>query len=186
MEPIVEEPNTYNFSRTLATGKTIESVYFQPVGDEEHDFILFQMASKQQQIETAIWLVRCFPREYKQHIADIITDISKNWAHGDSFYIMANKDAKVVGGFAVDSIKNNEPYLSNLFVIPSMRKRGLAGKMIDFAFQNAQNWDFDYLRLWCVEGLVSFYERYGFTKDTFIDAENVWLMSKRDVSFCST
>lgn len=96
---------------------------------------------------------------------DFYTDryIKINWNNADIFYIMTTPDqTKFIGSVAVDR-KNFNPFISQLYVNPSERKKGYSYILLDIAEEYAKQFHFPTIKLWCNLDMISFYKKLGWT-----------------------
>lgn len=171
-----------NLCRYNASGRLVCSIPETKFGPNR--IIVFQNATPQQQYQTAYHLMHIFPGDFESQgiktTQDLIAFILDHWKHGDSFYIFVSQQGNVFGGVGVD-ISNNEPFLSNLFVIPPMRSRGFSKVLIKYAEDYASKMEYPYIKIWCENKLINFYKKIGYeyvesTKDS--KGNPVYIMNK--------
>ena len=104
--------------------------------------------------------------------------IMREWPSSDALYVMTNKSGEFVGCIAVDR-KQWYPYISQLLIVPSQRKKGYAKKLLSVAEKYIKDMGFDTARLWCEEKLLDYYKKQGWQVDEFIEAKQTYLMSKK-------
>jgi GNAT superfamily N-acetyltransferase len=94
--------------------------------------------------------------------------IEANWGEDDMFYIMVSKDARFLGTVAVDR-KNFFPVISQMYVVPSERRRGLATELLRFGEKVVKSMGFDSYKVWCEKHLVPWYEKRGYRAEDTVD-----------------
>jgi GNAT superfamily N-acetyltransferase len=129
-----------------------------------------------------------FRTEFRdQHITTIpscISFILEHWKNGDSFYILLDTDQFVAGGAAIDT-KHNEPFISNIFTVPSARNKGFGRILMRYCEDYSIKMGFKYAKLWCDEDLIQYYTKQGYIvekKQLNSHGETVHIMTKRFIS----
>lgn len=76
------------------------------------------------------------------------------------------------------------PNIGNLYVVPSYRGQELAADLLDFVFEYVRRNEpsIPYLYLWCENGLLSFYNRYGWEKVDTVNKKNIMRKSVTIIS----
>jgi GNAT superfamily N-acetyltransferase len=146
--------------------------------------VIFQNTSLHQQTQTAQWLLNIFGSDFGKQginsIPEMIKFIKDHWSNGDSFYVYIGPDENVRGGIGID-LSNNEPYLSNMFIIPSIRKHGYSKILMKYAEIHAKRFEFNYIKLWCDPSLERYYQKFGYQIDTETkNAKNDVLILKKE------
>lgn len=130
-----------------------------------YSIIILQHLTPRQRIQTAYWLLNIFQTDFKdQNITTIescIPFILEQWKNGDSFYILLDPDQFVAGGAAIDT-KNNEPFISNIFTVPSARNKGFGRILMRYCEDYSEKMGFTYAKLWCDESLIQYYTKQGY------------------------
>jgi hypothetical protein len=163
--------------RWTLSGKMICSIPFTKVGSGK--LIIFQNMSLHQQNQTAQWLLHIFGPDFGKQgihsVPEMIKFIQNHWANGDSFYVFIGPDERVLGGIGID-LSNNEPYLSNMFIIPCMRKHGYSKILMRYAEIHSKRFEFNYIKLWCEPILEAYYKKFGYVVESTKD--DVLIMRK--------
>lgn len=106
--------------------------------------------------------------EWPEYTEDFII---KNFTDRDILYVCYAND-EVIGCVAVDR-KRFFPFISTLYVAKSMRKKGYAESLINFAEAFIKEYRFDVSHLWCKSdslNLINYYKKFGYViKDTSND-----------------
>jgi hypothetical protein len=135
--------------------------------------------SLHQQNQTAQWLLHIFGPDFRKQgihtVPEMIKFIQHHWANGDSFYVFIGPDERVLGGIGID-LSNNEPYLSNMFIIPCMRKHGYSKILMRYAEIHSKRFEFNYVKLWCEPSLEGYYTKFGYVVESTKD--DVLIMRK--------
>ena len=130
-----------------------------------YSIIIFQHLTPRQRIQTAYWLLNIFQTDFKdQNITTIescIPFILEHWKNGDSLYILLDPAQFVAGGAAIDT-KNNEPFISNIFTVPSARNKGFGRILMRYCEDYSEKMGFTYVKLWCDEDLIQYYTKQGY------------------------
>jgi GNAT superfamily N-acetyltransferase len=149
--------------RWTLSGKMICSIPYTKV--RSCKLVIFQNTSLHQQTQTAQWLLHIFGADFSTQgirtAPEMIKFIKDHWSNGDSFYLFIGPDESVLGGIGID-LSNNEPYLSNMFIIPSMRKHGYSKILMKYAEIHAKRFEFNYIKLWCEPSLETYYKKFGY------------------------
>ena len=157
-------------SRILLSGSIIQSNLQELTG--ENRILLFQKATYRQQVEACYWILNIFADDWqKQNITtliDVYRALSDHFSCGDSLYLYIGWDGHVWGTVGLD-YKQQEPFISELAVIPQMRGLGIATKLLRFAEQEAKQSDFGYVKLWCEDNMVPFYVSHGYGNEEKIE-----------------
>jgi len=156
--------------RWTLSGKMICSIPFTKVGSCK--LIIFQNMSLHQQNQTAQWLLHIFGPDFSKQgvhsVPEMIKFIQNHWSNGDSFYVFIGPDERVLGGIGID-LSNNEPYLSNMFIIPCMRKHGYSKILMRYAEIHSKRFEFNYIKLWCEPSLEGYYKKFGYVVESTKD-----------------
>ena len=110
--------------------------------------------------------------------------IEANWGKDDMFYIMVSKDAvskdgRFLGTVAIDR-KNFYPFISQMYVVPSERRKGLATELLRFGEDVTMSMGFDTAKLWCEKHLVPWYEKRGYQAEDTVhqNGKTLFIMQK--------
>ena len=152
-----------SLSRWTISGKMVSSIPYTKLG--KCKLVIFQHTTNHQQIQVAQWLLDIFGDDFKSQGLDtipiVITFIKEHWQNGDSYYVFISPNEDVLGAIGID-LSNNEPYLSNMFIIPNMRKYGYSKILLKYAEIHSRRFDFNYIKLWCSPDLLKYYSKFGF------------------------
>lgn len=147
--------------------------------------VVFQQITPHQQAQTAYWLLYIFGNDFKtqgiQTIPEMISFIKEQWQNGDSFYVFIAPNENVLGGIGID-LSHNEPFLSNMFIIPSMRKHGYSKILMKYAEIHSRRFGFNYIKLWCEPKLFHYYKKFGYdivSKNVNGKGEPILILSKK-------
>ena len=105
--------------------------------------------------------------------------ITENWNGSDIMYVMISNDDKFIGTVAVDR-KNFDPYISHLFVDPTVRKKGYGERLLDHGIDYARLFKFDAVKIWCADTLVPYYASKGWIQEKLSkdnSGNEVWILS---------
>ena len=153
-----------NLCRWCMTSGLICSIPITRLSSEYY-IVIFQHLTPRQKIQTAYWLLTIFPIELKDlHISSIdacITFIMDHWKNGDSFYVLLDPYKFVAGGAAIDT-KHSEPFISNVFTVPSARNKGFGKILMKYCEQYSVAMGFKYTKIWCDEHLIPYYIKQGY------------------------
>lgn len=108
--------------------------------------------------------------------------INDKWSGGsDILYVWLSEEEHLIGCVAVDR-HNFYPFISNLFVVPKMRKKGCAKKLIQHGVMCTQSLGFDTSRLWCKKELLAWYKGMGWVVDDERDTngEVIYFLIRHD------
>jgi hypothetical protein len=145
------------------SGSMICSIPFTKVGSCK--LVIFQHTTDNQQIQVAEWLLHIFGEDLKiqgkDTIPKVIEFIKDHWQNGDSYYVFIGPNDNVLGGVGID-LSNNEPFLSNMFIIPNMRKYGYSKILLKYAEMHSRRFEFNYIKLWCNPDLLNYYSKFGY------------------------
>jgi hypothetical protein len=165
------------------SGSMICSIPFTKVGNSK--LVIFQHLTDNQQNEVAEWLLKIFEEDLKiqelDTIPKIITFIKEHWQNGDSYYVFIGPNENVLGGIGID-LSNNEPFLSNMFIIPNMRKYGYSKILLRYAEIHSRRFQFNYIKLWCNPNLLNYYTKFGYEEISKIEnskKEPVLILEKK-------
>jgi hypothetical protein len=149
--------------RWTMSGSMICSIPYTKVGSCK--LVIFQHTTENQQSQVAEWLLDIFEEDFKTQgldtIPKIITFIKEHWQNGDSYYVFIGPHDNVLGAVGID-LSNNEPFLSNMFIIPNMRKYGYSKILLKYAEIHSRRFEFNYIKLWCNPYLLDYYSKFGF------------------------
>ena len=169
--------------RWTATGGMVCSIPYTKVGTCK--LVLFQKTTPHQQAQTAYWLLEIFREDFNSQgittIPEMTTFIKEHWQNGDSFYVFIAPNENVLGGVGID-LSHNEPFLSNMFIIPSMRKHGYSKILMRYAEIHSRRFDFNYIKLWCEPKLLNYYKKFGYqyvSKIVNSKGEPIFILIKR-------
>ena len=169
--------------RWTLSGAMICSIPYTRVGTCK--MVIFQNTTPHQQSQTAYWLLHIFGDDFKSQgvntIPQMISFIKEHWSNGDSMYVFIAPNENVLGAVGID-LTHNEPFLSNMFIIPSMRKHGYSKILMKYAEIHTRRFQFDYIKLWCEEGLLDYYKKFGYdfvSKIVNGKGEPVFILMKR-------
>lgn len=124
--------------------------------ETEEDYIIIRYQETSDDIKKQV--INELKKEWEFY-SDIY--IISNWSDSGMFYVMITPDEKeFIGSVAVDR-KQFYPYISQLYVVKSKRKKGYAKKLLTFAEKYTIKLGFDTAKLWCEYDLVKFYEKNG-------------------------
>jgi len=159
-----------SLSRWTMSGKMVSSIPYTKLGTCK--IVIFQHTTEHQQYEVAKWILDIFVDDFKSRGVDTIDKmiifIKEHWQNGDSYYVFIGPDEKVLGGIGID-LTNNEPYLSNMFIIPNLRNLGYSKILLKYAEIHSKRFDFNYIKLWCNPELLDYYTKFGYTEICKID-----------------
>lgn len=140
-----------------------------------YDIVPFQYIDKYNQQVVVKYLQSEWGNK-KNYSIDSILD---EWPLIDALYVLTNKNKNnkknVVGFIAIDR-KYFFPFLSHLYVIPEMRKKGYGTILIDFALKTTKIQGFKKCKLWCDKNQIDYYKK----KDWYIEynQDNIYILSK--------
>jgi len=145
------------------SGLMVSSIPYTSLGSCK--LVIFQHLTEHQQTQVAQWLLNIFVDDLKSqgldNISKVITFIKEHWQNGDSYYVFIGPNQNVLGGIGID-LSNNEPYLSNMFIIPKLRKSGYSKILLKYAEIHSCRFDYNYIKLWCNPDLLNYYAKFGF------------------------
>ena len=98
----------------------------------------------------------------------------------NAFFVLFDDDGDFISTFAVD-VENFAPFISHLFVNPTLRNKGFGKKTIKYGEKYIKKLGFNSSNLWCEEHLVPFYRKNGYIIESKIkisETKEVWKMSK--------
>ena len=149
-----------------------------------YSIVVFQHLTPRQRIQAAYWLLNIFQTDFRdQHITTIpscISFILEHWKNGDSLYILLDTKQFVAGGAAID-MKHNEPFISNIFTVPSARNKGFGRILMRYCENYSAKMGFTYAKLWCDEDLIQYYTKQSYVlekKQLNSRGEMVHIMTK--------
>jgi len=170
-------------SRILLSGIQIQS-NLQDISDENR-IVLFQKINYEQQVEVCYWLLKCFEKNYLElgikNIDEIYNQIMKYFTGGNSLYVYIGYDQHIWGCIGLD-YDYQEPIISNFLVIPQLRGIGIAQKLLRFAENEAKSSKLDYVKLWCNECLISYYEKEGYSNKELIQQPKTFRVQTKNTS----
>ena len=102
--------------------------------------------------------------EYKEYLKEIYFNITKI-----PIMIVAVDDDKYVGNVSLinddfPEIAKDRVWITELYVEPEYRNKGIAKLLIKKALDTAKNCDLQEVYLSCLENLVCYYEKLGFIR----------------------
>jgi len=133
---------------------TRESMENNP--SQEYTILPYNDSSRTAQASTVFFL--------RQEWGLLYTDefIRHYWSgNGDVFFVMASNGGSFLGCLGVD-FKFQQPFLTHLYIHPSLRKQGYASKLLRFAENYILQLGYADARLWCKVYLISFYQHHGY------------------------
>lgn len=107
------------------------------------------------------------------------TNVREMWPDAECLYVLTTLDEReLIGCMGIDRDKM-VPFISNLLVVPKYRRRGYAERLLRLGeHYTFHGFGFREVKLWCTDAMLAYYEKRGWTRETFDEKNDVWVMRK--------